>query len=343
MKSKSWFMFLLFATGVYACGKEMIETPFAGFQVPANFPAPIYHFSTNPVTRSGFELGRKLFYDPLLSRNSTISCGSCHLPSSAFTHHGHSVSHGIDDRLGTRNTPPVMNLAWYSNFMWDGGVFDLDLQPIAPLTNHVEMDETMGNVLTKLGADGSYPLLFKKAFGTEEITSASVLKALSQFMLMCVSSNSRYDSVMRKQNARFTAEEQKGYVLFQQKCGSCHTEPLFTDNSFRNNGIGPGINDDKGRKLVTLNDNDSYKFKVPSLRNLKYTAPYMHDGRFYTLEAVLEHYSNHVQVSPGLDVLLQKNGQKGIPMDANEKNSIIAFLETLNDPSFIKDKKLAEQ
>lgn len=343
MKSERWYILLLFTAGIFACGKELMEAPFSGFQAPANFPQPAYHFSTNPVTKNGFELGRKLFYDPLLSRNSTISCGSCHLPSSAFTHHGHSVSHGIDDRLGTRNTPPIMNLAWYSSFMWDGGVFDLDLQPIAPLTNHVEMDETMGNVIAKLGANQTYPLLFKKAFGTEEITSASLLKALSQFMLMCVSSNSKYDSVMRKQNKGFTAAEQEGYTLFQQKCGSCHTEPLFTDNSFRNNGIGLGITDDKGRKLVTLNDNDSYKFKVPSLRNLKYTAPYMHDGRFYTLEAVLEHYSKHIQASPGLDAILEQNGQKGIPMDANEKSSIIAFLETLNDPSFIKDKKLAEQ
>jgi len=343
MKSKKWYILLLFAAGIYACRKEIMEAPFFGFEVPENFPQPSYHFSTNPVTKGGFELGRKLFYDPLLSRNSTISCGSCHLPSSAFTHHGHSVSHGIDDRLGTRNTPPIMNLAWYSSFMWDGGVFDLDLQPIAPLTNHVEMDETMGNVIAKLSSSGSYPLLFKKTFGTEEITSASVLKALSQFMLMCVSSNSKYDSVMRKQNKAFNSDEQKGYILFQKKCGSCHTEPLFTDNSFRNNGIGPGIADDKGRNLITLNDSDSYKFKVPSLRNLKYTAPYMHDGRFYTLEAVLEHYSKGVQISPGLDPILQKNGQKGIHMDDNEKASLIAFLKTLNDPSFITDKKLAEQ
>ncbi len=133
-----------------------------GFQKPVNFPDPVYHFSTNNITKDGFELGRKLFYDPVLSANNTISCGECHIQTSAFTHHGHTVSHGIFDRMGTRNSPPIMNMAWNTSFMWDGGIVDLDLQAISPITNHVEMDETMPNILTKLRSSSEYPALFKK-------------------------------------------------------------------------------------------------------------------------------------------------------------------------------------
>lgn len=338
-----YIILLLFTAGIFACGKELLQDSFTGFVQPSNFPQPVYHFSTNPVTKNGFELGRKLFYDPILSRDGTISCGSCHIPTSAFTQHGHSVSHGINDRLGTRNSPPIMNLAWYSSFMWDGGVFDLDLQPIAPVTNHEEMDETMENVLQKLKSNSVYPSLFKKAFDNEEVTTAGFLKALSQFMLMCVSSNSKYDKVMRKEGEVFSDNEQKGYDVFKQKCGTCHKEPLFTDNSFRNNGLGIGNTDDKGRRLITLSDSDAYKFKVPSLRNLLYTAPYMHDGRFLTVDAVLNHYSDHVKADAGLDPLLNQNSKPGIAITQDEKQQLIAFLATLNDASFVRDTKLSEQ
>ena len=289
---------LLLLVGLAACRKEVaqeIAIAFPGFVKPANFPEPQYHFETNAVTQAGFELGRKLFYEPRLSRNNTISCGTCHIQAAGFTHHGHDVSHGIDDRLGKRNSPAIINLAWNPSFMWDGGIFDLDLQPIAPITAHEEMDESVANVIAKLQARPDYPGLFQKAFGSSEITSAHFLKALSQFMVMCVSSNSKYDSVMRQEGPAFTALEAQGYTLFRQKCAACHTEPLFTDHSFRDNGIGIGFNGDEGRYLITLNPLDRYKFKVPGLRNLQYTAPYMHDGRFYTLEAVLDQYSGHVQ------------------------------------------------
>lgn len=345
MKQKT-IMFLLFAVGCMACGKdvEMNNHPeFKGFVPPSDFPAAVYHFSTNPVTKDGFELGKKLFYDPILSRDNTISCANCHIQSSGFTQHGHNVSHGIDDKLGTRNSPPIMNLAWSTSFMWDGGIFDLDLQPIAPITNPVEMDETIEHVLEKLQQQPSYPALFKKAFGTEEITNTRLMKALAQFMVMCISSESKYDSVMRRQgNVHFTADEEAGYNLFNQKCSGCHPPPLFTDYSFRNNGIGIGRVDDLGRYLVSLQSADSYKFKVPSLRNLDYTAPYMHDGRFYTLEAVLEHYASHVQLKPNLDPLLQQNEQLGIPLSDSEKAKIIAFLHTLNDSKFVRNSLLSE-
>lgn len=336
---------------VFACSRELPGDKaqkdagiFAGFQQPGNFPDPVYHFETNPVTKDGFELGRKLFYEPRLSRNNTISCGSCHIQSSAFTQHGHDVSHGIDDRLGSRNAPPIMNLAWSPLLMWDGGIFDLDLQPIAPITNHEEMDETVANVVSKLQALPQYRVLFKKAFGSEQINTGNLMKALSQFMIMCISGRSKYDSVMRKEgNAAFTTEEAAGRILVLEKCGGCHKEPLFTDGSFRNNGIGIGSNDDQGRAAVTLRPEDRYLFKVPSLRNLAYTAPYMHDGRFYTLDAVLNHYSAGVQATPNLDPLLSTGAQRGIAFTPGERKEILAFLNTLNDRAFITDKLLAEQ
>ncbi len=343
MNRKHWIVIFFFLAGMYACRKESIQEIFI-FEKPSNFPDPVYHFSTNTVTKDGFELGRKLFYDPLLSSNNTISCGSCHIQTSAFTHHGHVASHGIFDRVGTRNSPPIMNLAWSSSFMWDGGVVDLDLQPIVPITSHEEMDDNMANVLSKLRKSPTYPSLFKSAYGTEEISSATFLKALSQFMVMCVSSNSKYDSVMRNEGGKsFTAVEQEGYTLFKEKCSSCHKEPLFTDHSFRNNGISISSINDKGRYSVTSNSTDKYTFKVPTLRNLAYTSPYMHDGRFFTLDAVFDHYTSQVQQTPNLDPLLQQGGRPGIAISENEKVKIILFLNTLNDRKFLVDKRFAEQ
>jgi len=347
MNKLKWLLLTCLGAFLPACSKreEIKEqvVAFAGFQQPAGFPSPAYKFANNKVTKEGFELGRKLFYEPRFSRNNTISCGSCHLQTSAFTHHGHDISHGIDDRLGSRNSPPIMNLAWSNTFMWDGGVFDLDLQPVAPITNFVEMDETVGNVLTKLRNTPSYPALFKKAFGSDNITTADMMKALSQFMVMLVSDQSKYDSVMRKQGVSFTPEEQEGYAIFQQKCNTCHREPLFTDQSFRNNGVTPGPNNDEGRYPITLNPADKYKFKVPSLRNLAYTAPYMHDGRFYTLQGVLTHYNSEVTDMPTLDPLLRTNGKPGIALTTNEQEKLLAFLNTLNDQHFIKDERFSQE
>lgn len=342
MNRKYWLFVCLFLAGIYACKKEVIEG-FSGFSKPVNFPEPVYKFENNKLTQAGFELGKKLFYDNLLSVNNTVSCGSCHIQTAAFTHHGHSVSHGIFDREGTRNSPPIMNLAWSSSFMWDGGIADLDLQSVAPITNHLEMGESMDNVLIKLRNTPLYPPLFKKAYGTEEINTVTFLKALSQFMVMCISSNSKYDSVMRNEPGKtFSTNEAEGYLLVKQKCGNCHAEPLFTDNSFRNNGLSVSLVNDEGRYLVTQLSTDRYKFKVPSLRNLAFTAPYMHDGRLLTLDAVLNHYTAQVTNSPNLDTLLNKNGVKGIPLTAEEKIKILVFLNTLNDRSFIHDKRFAE-
>ncbi len=336
--NRKLIVILILVTGVYACSKDpLIEDPYKAFEKPEYFPATVYRFENNAITKEGFELGKKLFYDPLLSANNTISCGSCHIQTSAFTQHGHSVSHGIEDRLGTRNSQPIMNLAWNTSFFWDGGVFDLDLQPIVPITNHVEMGTTVEEVVQKLSTNSSYRQSFKAAFGKEEITSTTFLKALSQFMLMCVSSNAKYDSVKRGTSA-FTSIEQKGYAVFQQKCNTCHQEPLFTDYSFRNNGLSISTVDDKGRFNITLNEEDKYKFRVPSLRNLSYTTPYMHDGRFFDLEGVLDHYTSGIEHTQNLEVLLTD----GIKLTHEERTSLLAFLKTLDDRSFLLNKRLSE-
>lgn len=342
MRNKTLITVFILVAAICACNKDAIEVVFHGFDRPSNFPGPVYRFDSNPLTKDGFELGRKLFYDPVLSANNKVSCGNCHIQTAAFAHNGHSVSHGIFDRLGTRNSPAIMNLAWSSSFMWDGGIFDLDLQPIAPITNHLEMGDSVSNVLNRLRNSPDYQARFQRAYGTTGITPVNFLKALSQFMVMCVSDHSKYDSVMRHL-AKFTASEQAGYLLYREKCSNCHSEPLFTNNSFKDNGLGAGLVNDFGRYNVTLVPTDKYKFKVPSLRNLGFTAPYMHDGRFFTLDAVLDHYSSKVKATPNLDPSLQKGSRMGIELTADEKEKILSFLKMLDDQVFIRDKRFSEQ
>lgn len=341
MSRKHWLFFLAMVLGI--SWRIPLQSVLGVFKQPEHFPEPVYHFKTNNLTAETIALGRMLFYEPRFSRDNTVSCGTCHIQSAGFTHHGHDVSHGIDDRLGSRNSPPIMNLAWSPSFFWDGGVFDLDLQPIVPITNPVEMDESMNAVMEKLRQHQVYPSMFKKAFGSEEINTERVMKALSQFMLTLVSAESKYDSVVTGKGVQFTEHENRGYTLFKQHCSGCHQEPLFTDYSFRNNGIGAGPNDDQGRYLVTLNENEKYSFKVPSLRNLAFTAPYMHDGRFMHLRAVMDHYANHIQEMPTLDTLLKTNGRAGIPLRKEDMEYLLAFLQTLNDPVFIRNKQFSEQ
>lgn len=281
-------------------------------------------------------LGRSLFYDGRLSRDGSISCGSCHIQFYAFSHHGHDVSHGIDDKLGTRNAPALQNLAWYSSYFWDGGVHNLDLVPVAPIENPVEMDETTANVLSKLQNDAGYRRLSKKAFGSEELSGQRLLQAMAQFMTMMVSAGSRYDRYVTGETAVFNAQEKEGLELFRTKCSSCHAEPLFTDNSFRNNGL---VSNDPGRYAISYNETDKGRFKVPSLRNVQYSAPYMHNGSIGTLEEVLQHYRSGIHTSPSLDPQLQN----GIAMSDGEMGKIIQFLYTLSDPAFLKNELLSEQ
>lgn len=307
------------------------------FDIPTGFPKPVYNFRDNPLTEEGFQLGRNLFYDPILSKDNTISCASCHLQQTGFTHVDHDLSHGIDGKIGTRNSITLQNLAWNKNFMWDGGINHLEVQAIAPITSEVEMNETLENVVAKLERSSKYQKLFKNTYGTSKISGQLTLKAISQFVLMLKTSDSKYDKVIRKQE-KFTEIEQKGYRLFQQNCASCHTEPLLTNNSFENNGliVDETLND-FGRMKITQNLEDSLKFKVPTLRNVEFTFPYMHDGRFKTLTEVVKHYNSGIQKSKTLSIKLQK------PMNFsdNQRTEIVAFLKTLTDKEFLFNPKFS--
>lgn len=357
-----WCSILGLLLALYSCkskGTEEVVKPKALFEIPANFPESVYLLDENTLTQGGFDLGKTLFYDGILSRDSTIACGECHRQYYGFTHHLHDLSHGIDGRIGLRNGLGLQNLAWETSYMWDGLVTDLDQQPLVPIQHPDEMDNTMEDVLVKLRRSKTYPTLFKTAYGTEEITSERVLNSLTQFMLTLVSANSRYDKYVRKESGgTLTSNELEGMQLFQSKgCSSCHSGELFTDRSFRNNGVSPyerrkvvyvdgkptlQLVVDKGRATITNLSDDEYKFKVPSLRNVEASLPYMHDGRFATLKQVLDFYSGGMYDFPNLDPIFRKNATIGIPMTEDEKLKIVAFLTTLTDTEFLTDKRFSE-
>lgn len=309
-------------------GMSQLSDTWAVFRYPDYFPEPVYPFLANPLREPAISLGRALFYDPLLSLDNTISCASCHSSYNSFAHTDHALSHGINDSIGLRNAPALLNLAWQPAFMWDGAIHHLDMQALAPIESPIEMGETMEQVVHKLAATSYYPALFQEAFGDTSVTGERVLKALAQFQLTLVSANSRYDQ-MRAGTYTFSPQEQRGYALIQQHCASCHPEPLFSHYGYSSNGLPVDtLLGDSGRYRITGVSSDSLLFKVPTLRNLKYSYPYMHDGRFKNLRQVLQHYTVGVQpVAGGL--------QKPIILDAEEKADILAFLSTLNDSTFV--------
>ncbi|MBL7786300.1 MAG: cytochrome-c peroxidase [Chitinophagales bacterium] len=307
------------------------------FSPPSYFPPPHYDFKQNPLDKDKVLLGRILFYDPILSQDNTISCASCHSPYNSFAHTDHALSHGIGDKIGTRNAPALLNLAWHERFMWDGAIHHLDMQALAPITHPLEMAESMPNVVKKLEKEALYPPLFKKAFGDSTVTGENLLKALAQFQLTLVSNQAKFDSVMRKQS-HFTEQEQHGYVLFDQHCSTCHPPPLFSTYQFANNGLPlDTVLKDYGKMKITQNHADSLLFKIPTLRNWEYTAPYMHDGRFQKIQQVLQHYTKNIQKS----ATLSKELQNGVVLSANEKIDLIAFLLTLNDRHFVFNPAVA--
>ena len=263
---------ILIITFLWSCSSEDNESEYTNipleFKTPSNFPPTTFNFQNNPLTQKGFELGKKLFYDGRLSSDGIVSCGFCHEQASAFTHHGHTFSHGINNLVGTRNTPPIQNMAFQSSFMWDGAVNNLDLLSILPITNPVEMNGDFATIIAKLKSDPEYQKLFKVAFTDGQINSENMLKALGQFMVMVTSSKSKFDKFRRNEaGGNMTTDELQGYTIFNQKCTSCHATDIFTDNSFRNNGlpINPAI-DDKGYYKIAetvyeklLNNNVSRK------------------------------------------------------------------------------------
>jgi len=298
---------------------------------PAHFPIPVYDFKKAPLTAEKVHLGKLLFYDPILSRDSSISCASCHSPFNAFAHTDHDLSHGIDDRIGTRNAPALMNLAWQREFMWDGASNHLHAQALAPITNPLEMDEQPENIISKLNRSALYRQLFELSFGDTFITTSRIVVSLAQFQLTLISADSKYDRVMEGRE-QFTAQEINGYKLFRQHCAACHREPLFTNYEFRNNGLsGDPILRDAGKYTITQRPSDSLLFKVPTLRNVEYSYPYMHDGRFKTLYQVLGHYTGGISRS----TTLAKELQQPIVLKPNEQTDLVAFLLTLSDRNFI--------
>lgn len=307
------------------------------FVVPKGWPKPEYDFKNNPLTVEGFELGKKLFYDEILSVDSSVSCASCHQQFAAFATYDHNLSHGVKNSLTIRNSPSLQNLAWQKEFMWDGGVNHLDVQPISPLTAPNEMGESVENVLKKLKRSKEYKQMYKAAFGDAAITTEGTMKALSQFMLMLISSNSKYDRVKRGEDS-FNLPQRLGYEIFQQKCISCHKEPLFTDFSYRNIGMPMDTTlNDLGRMKITRNAKDSLKFRVPTLRNVMVTSPYGHDGRFYSTSNVFEHYRNKMQPIKTTDSLFKNK----MPLSNFQIGQLTAFLYTLTDSSFLKNPKFA--
>lgn len=309
------------------------------FPQPSGWPVPQYDFSGNPLTEEGFRLGRKLFYDARLSIDGTISCGSCHQQFASFVMFDHDLGHGVNNSHTLRNPQSLINLAWYKEMTWDGGVNHIEVQPLVPITASNEMGETLSGVLAKLQADATYKTMFKAAFGDETINSQRMLKALSQFMLMIVSSNSKYDRV-KKGLENFTPLEDIGYQVFKNNCNNCHTEPLFTNLSFRNNGrpLNPALQD-KGRMRITNNPADSLKFRVPGLRNAALTYPYTHDGTVYSLDQMVDHYRFNVVNHPSTDPLVRN----GITMTTTEKTGLVAFIKALTDTTITKNTQFSEQ
>lgn len=341
MNSTRYFILTIaILTGIFSCSKDSEDitsdgtTPY-NLIIPAGLPAlPIP--PDNPLTVEGVSLGRDLFYDPILSGDNTQSCGDCHKQNFAFTDSTLQFSVGIDNLPGNRNAMPIFNLGYARNFFWDGGATTLESQVVGPITNPVEMHEEISNCVAELNTHPDYPAKFKKAFGTDSVTIELVMKAVAQFERTILSGNTRYDKWVKGQ-AMLTSQELRGKQMFEQAnkgdCTHCHTlGGTFTDFEYRNTGL-DSIPVDSGRARITQNPTDMGKMKTPSLRNIALTAPYMHDGRFTTLQEVMDHYNTGFHYPPNLDANLRA-ATKG-RMTQQDIDDIIAFLNTLTDPDLL--------
>lgn len=341
---------LIFGLGIIACQREPAVEPVPEVypvQVPRGFPQ-LEKDHPNPMTPAGVALGRQLFFDPILSADSTISCASCHQPALAFTD-GRAVAIGINDQKGKRNAPSLLNVAFYhTGLFWDGRAATLEEQALVPVEDPLEMGNSWDNVEASLRRHQQYPVLFQQAFGindTIELTRHLVARALAQYQRSLMSGVSRYD--LEEQGlATFTASERRGKAIFMDasaelpngECAHCHTPPLFTDLTYMNNGLDEveRLEDypDKGRGEVTDTKYDNGRFRVPSLRNVALSAPYMHDGRFATLEEVVAHYNSGGHFAPNVDPKVRK-----LQLSTRDQQDLINFLKTLTDTSFVKDIK----
>jgi cytochrome c peroxidase len=312
------------------------------FQMSATFPIPELP-RDNPLLVERVNLGKALFFDKRVSINDQQSCADCHSPERAFTD-GRRTARGAEGEFGPRKTMPLSNLAWKTDFFWDGRATSLREQVLQPIQNPIEMHQSLTNLVVKLtSAETNYPSLFSAAFGSPEITAEKISLALENYVLTLMSFNAKFDRVLRGEE-RFTAEEQRGFELFSTEydprreqfgadCFHCHGGTLFQSQSFANNGLEATFSD-PGRGKITGRTSDNGKFSVPSLRNVALTAPYMHDGRFHSLEEVVEHYATGVKRSATLDPNLAKHPDGGVPLSAADKKALVAFLKTLTDLQF---------
>lgn len=332
-------IFLLCCFILVACNKKdanvqkSFDNPEIALSLPAEFPATNSSFNANKPTKYGVELGAVLFNDKRLSADNTISCASCHQQYYAFAD-TNAKAIGIEGRVGLRNAPPIQNMAFMTFFNWDGNVLQLEKQPLVPIITHEEMNSSIVEVIGKIGVDQGYKSLFIKAFGDESITPDRIYKSIAQYEYTLISANSKYDNVKKNKGATFTVSEARGYELFKAKCSSCHSTELFTDQSFRNIGFPINTNkEEAGRARLTGREEDYMAFRVPSLRNAEYTAPYGSFGQFPSLIAVLEYMDKGVIYSENLDPILKENNNR-IPMTKQEQEDIISFIKTLSDPVF---------
>ena len=352
MKKIGFYFFSFLLLMNCSSKEEEIYTPIPyNLEIPSLFAdkliAPVIP-TNNPLTEEGVALGKKLFFDKILSGNGTQSCATCHNPRSAFSDK-EQFSKGIDSELGTRNSMPLFNLAWNfdERFTWDGKEFGLEKQALEPVTNPIEMHANWKKVAERLQNHPEYPTLFKQAFQTSTIDSTLVTKAIAQFERTLISSNSKFDKFLRGETT-LTPQEQNGFDVFMDEargdCFHCHgsnNNPLWTDNKFHNNGL-DNIFTDLGLGKITGDPADNGKFKSPSIRNLAFTAPYMHDGRFATLDEVINHYSEGLKSSETIDPLMKKVSLGGVGLSLKDKADLKAFLLSLSDFDFINNPNFRE-
>lgn len=311
------------------------DNPQISLNIPSGFPELNNSVNSNSPTKYGIELGKKLFNEKRLSTDNSISCSSCHIQGNAFADNN-AQGIGIQNRVGLRNVPAIQNMLFMKFYNWDGNILQLENQPLVPIITHEEMGSSILEVIGKIRDDMMYKDLFRKAFGDETITAERIYKSIAQYEYTLISANSKYDKVKRKEGETFTENEALGYQTFQQKCVSCHSTELFTDQSFRNIGfpLNPDTNE-AGRGRVTGIQEDYMSFRIPSLRNVEYTAPYGSFGQFPTLKAVLDYFDKGVLDADNLDPVF-KNNKNRIPLTEQEKTNLILFMKTLSDREFVK-------
>jgi cytochrome c peroxidase len=334
MKSIFSIIILIFSVG---CGGQSVyeDKVFSSTLPKVELPAD------NPFNAEVVALGKALFFDAALSKNGEVSCASCHFPVKAFTDMVALGNKGVSKKSLLRHAPTLVNLAYATNgLFWDGGAKNLESLVFAPLTHPDEMGADLRDVEEYLKQNSSYNKTIKSLYDTEDVKAQFAAKAIAQYVRTLVSDQSKYDRVMRAEDS-FSEMEAKGYRIFQENCNACHSEPLLTDNIFHNNGLDGDFTDpsfeyiDSGRYRITHDTLDLGKFKTPTLRNISITAPYMHDGRFKTIDEVLNHYDNGINTSTTLDSLLYQDSKLGLPLSSEKKAQLKAFLFTLTDFLFL--------